>query len=185
MLFETVSFGGKGGMDVGGRRTFELFLLPPSPRSKLGRSLPNDHELGCLLLLLLPFLSFELAVFASATRGSRPFGSSIHSDSRSVNGERVEQAKKRESSSSPPSLLPFSPSSDVSLSPLSPGFRHDSIPTAIEAFKQQGPLYNISFSFSEDPSLFTDDGLTKFDAIAFVSNSDEGELSLDLLLLLL
>ncbi|KAL7417761.1 trehalose utilization-domain-containing protein [Mrakia frigida] len=53
------------------------------------------------------------------------------------------------------------------------GFRHDSIPTAIEAFKQQGPLYNISFSFSENPSLFSDDGLNGFDAIAFVSNSDE------------
>ena len=56
------------------------------------------------------------------------------------------------------------------------GFRHDSIPTAIEAFKQQGPEYGISFTFSEDPSIFSDDGLNSFDAIGFVSNSDEGTL---------
>jgi len=95
---------------------------------------------------------------------------------------RREREESLEGSSSP---LP--PSLPPSLLPclLFPGFRHDSIPTAIEAFKQQGPLYNISFSFSEDPALFSDDGLNEFDAIAFVSNSDEGEPSFVLSLLLL
>lgn len=72
-----------------------------------------------------------------------------------------------------PALVQANPS--VLVYTRTAGFRHDSIPTAIEAFKQQGPTYGINFTFSEDPSLFSDAGLDSFDAISFVSNSDEGE----------
>ncbi|CDZ96743.1 hypothetical protein [Phaffia rhodozyma] len=53
------------------------------------------------------------------------------------------------------------------------GFRHDSIPTAIQSLGSLGPNNSISFTFTEDPARFTDQGLAEFDAIMFVSNSDE------------
>jgi hypothetical protein len=54
------------------------------------------------------------------------------------------------------------------------GYRHDSIPTAIEVLGQQGPTYNVSFDFTEDRSLFTQDNLVNYDGIMFVSTSEEG-----------
>jgi hypothetical protein len=57
------------------------------------------------------------------------------------------------------------------------GYRHDSIPTAIEALRNQslpaGGNYSVSFTFSEDPTLFTASSLATFDCLMFVSNSDE------------
>lgn len=57
------------------------------------------------------------------------------------------------------------------------GYRHDSIPTAIQALSNQSTLnggqYEYRFTFSEDPDLFTDDGLKGFDLLLFISNSDE------------
>ena len=55
------------------------------------------------------------------------------------------------------------------------GYRHDSIPTAIEVLGQQGPSYNISFNFTEDRGQFTQDNLANYDGILFVSTSEEGE----------
>lgn len=55
------------------------------------------------------------------------------------------------------------------------GYRHDSIPTAIEVLGQQGPSYNISFDFTEDRSRFTQEDLANYDGILFVSTSEEGE----------
>lgn len=54
------------------------------------------------------------------------------------------------------------------------GYRHDSIPTAIEVLGQQGPNYNVSFDFTEDRSRFTQDNLANYDGIMFVSTSEEG-----------
>ncbi|OBZ72689.1 hypothetical protein A0H81_07535 [Grifola frondosa] len=52
-------------------------------------------------------------------------------------------------------------------------FRHDSIPTAIEALKAQGPAFNIQFDNTEDQTWFTDDRLKQYDALLFLSNTGE------------
>ncbi|KIJ52530.1 hypothetical protein M422DRAFT_26111 [Sphaerobolus stellatus SS14] len=52
-------------------------------------------------------------------------------------------------------------------------FRHDSIPTAITALKQQGSSHNIEFDNTEDQTLFTDTNLSQYDAIIFLSNTGE------------
>jgi hypothetical protein len=53
-------------------------------------------------------------------------------------------------------------------------FRHDSIPTAIEAMKTQGPTYNVQFDQTEDMMWFTDDRLAEYDALVFLDNTGEG-----------
>jgi hypothetical protein len=53
-------------------------------------------------------------------------------------------------------------------------FVHDSIPTAIEALKRRGASINVTFSSTADASEFTDDNLSEYDAILFLSNSGEG-----------
>ena len=55
------------------------------------------------------------------------------------------------------------------------GFRHDSIPTAIDQLRSLAPRTTPPFipTFSEDPALFTPSGLAPFDVILFLSNSDE------------
>ncbi|KAI0703803.1 class I glutamine amidotransferase-like protein [Cytidiella melzeri] len=52
-------------------------------------------------------------------------------------------------------------------------FRHDSIPTAIEALKAQGPAYNIRFNSTEDASWFNDDELSQYDLLVFLMNTGE------------
>lgn len=54
-------------------------------------------------------------------------------------------------------------------------FRHDSIPTAIEALKDQGPTHNVTFDQTEDQTVFTDDHLAQYDALVFLMNTGEGE----------
>jgi len=53
------------------------------------------------------------------------------------------------------------------------GYRHESIPVAIDSFKRLGPQYNIEFDFTEDKTWFNDTGLSVYDCILFLSNSDE------------
>ncbi|KAK8853183.1 hypothetical protein IAR55_003885 [Kwoniella newhampshirensis] len=53
------------------------------------------------------------------------------------------------------------------------GFRHDSIPTAIQVLGNIAGQYGVEFVFSEDRSLFTNETLSGFDGVMFVSNSDE------------
>lgn len=50
-------------------------------------------------------------------------------------------------------------------------YRHDSIPTAIAALTRLAPQYNVSFTASEDPTLFTAETLAQFQGIVFLSNS--------------
>ncbi|KAH7338258.1 trehalose utilization-domain-containing protein [Rhizoctonia solani] len=52
------------------------------------------------------------------------------------------------------------------------GFRHDSIPTAIEQLKAWGPYYNISFDATEDQKDFTEANLAKYDALLFVHTTE-------------
>jgi len=54
-------------------------------------------------------------------------------------------------------------------------FRHDSIPTAIEALKSRSAGYNITFEDTEDPTWFREDRLGKYDAVVFLSTTGEGE----------
>ena len=54
-------------------------------------------------------------------------------------------------------------------------FRHDSIPTAIEALKSRSADYNITFDDTEDLTWFREDRLGKYDAIAFLSTTGEGK----------
>lgn len=53
------------------------------------------------------------------------------------------------------------------------GFRHDSIPTAIDMFKQRAGDYGVEFTFTEDPTYFVDDKLAAFDSILFLQTSEE------------
>jgi len=55
------------------------------------------------------------------------------------------------------------------------GYRHDSIPTAIEALRSRSAGYNITFEDTEDTTWFRDDRLRKYDAIVFLSTTGEGE----------
>lgn len=54
-------------------------------------------------------------------------------------------------------------------------FRHDSIPTAIESLKNQSTSgsYNLQFDATEDKTVFTDDNLSNYDAVMFVSTTGE------------
>ncbi|KAJ6468436.1 class I glutamine amidotransferase-like protein [Mycena sanguinolenta] len=53
------------------------------------------------------------------------------------------------------------------------GFRHDSIPTAVEALNEAGPSINIVFDHTEDQTQFNDQNLANYDAIMFVSTTGE------------
>ncbi|TBU55596.1 class I glutamine amidotransferase-like protein [Dichomitus squalens] len=52
-------------------------------------------------------------------------------------------------------------------------FRHDSIPTAVDALVQHGPGTDISFDHTEDKTWFTDDTLAQYDAVLFLMNTGE------------
>ncbi|ORX40570.1 trehalose utilization-domain-containing protein [Kockovaella imperatae] len=53
------------------------------------------------------------------------------------------------------------------------GYRHESIPAAIDVLGQQADRWNVSFTFTEDPSMFTTDTLSQFDGVMFALNSGE------------
>lgn len=53
------------------------------------------------------------------------------------------------------------------------GFRHDSIPTAIETFKKRGKDWGVNFTFTEDPNYFTVDNLMQYDSMLFLQTSEE------------
>ncbi|KLO13044.1 class I glutamine amidotransferase-like protein, partial [Schizopora paradoxa] len=52
-------------------------------------------------------------------------------------------------------------------------FRHDSIPTAIQALHNQSSNFNVAFDSTEDKTKFTDSNLALYDAIMFVSTTGE------------
>jgi len=53
------------------------------------------------------------------------------------------------------------------------GFRHDSIPTAIEALNNQSSAINVVFDNTEDMTKFNDQNLANYDAIMFLSTTGE------------
>ncbi|KII89758.1 hypothetical protein PLICRDRAFT_108461 [Plicaturopsis crispa FD-325 SS-3] len=59
-------------------------------------------------------------------------------------------------------------------SATAPGeFRHDSIPTAIQALNAKGPSLNVQFDNTEDKTRFNDEGLAVYDALLFLDNTGE------------
>ena len=83
----------------------------------------------------------------------------------------------------PATLLTLSSLSSLALAASTPRvliysatdqFRHDSIPTAVQALKDAGMSASITFDATEDESLFTDDNLKQYDALVFLSNTGEG-----------
>ncbi|KAG8866047.1 hypothetical protein FRC20_009137 [Serendipita sp. 405] len=53
------------------------------------------------------------------------------------------------------------------------GYRHESIPTAVEALQSLGTRHGISFEHTEDRNKFQYGFLEQFDALLFLSNSGE------------
>jgi hypothetical protein len=62
------------------------------------------------------------------------------------------------------------------------GYRHDSIPIAIEALESRSASYNIRFETTEDFTWFREQNLRKYDAIVFLSTTGEGRFSRQLLI---
>ena len=54
-------------------------------------------------------------------------------------------------------------------------FRHDSIPTAIESLQNGASSHNVLFDTTEERSVFTEENLSRYDAVMFVSTTGEGE----------
>jgi Trehalose utilisation len=52
-------------------------------------------------------------------------------------------------------------------------YRHDSIPAAVKALQSGSPSINAVFDNTEDKSVFTDENLAKYDAVAFLSTSGD------------
>src|SRR5688500_12793117 len=53
------------------------------------------------------------------------------------------------------------------------GFRHDSIPAGLQAMKELGAEKGFTVEGSEDASLFSDEGLRKFDVVMFLSTTGD------------
>jgi hypothetical protein len=53
-------------------------------------------------------------------------------------------------------------------------FRHDSIPTAIQAMKANQSAINAQFDNTEDQTQFNDQVLAQYDALVFLDNTGEG-----------
>ncbi|KIK62521.1 hypothetical protein GYMLUDRAFT_260249 [Collybiopsis luxurians FD-317 M1] len=52
-------------------------------------------------------------------------------------------------------------------------FRHDSIPTAIQALQSKGPSIDVQFDNTEDMNQFSDQILAQYDALLFLDNTGE------------
>jgi uncharacterized protein len=51
------------------------------------------------------------------------------------------------------------------------GYRHDSIPAAVEAIRRLATSHTITVDHSEDAAVFRADSLSRFEAVAFVNTS--------------
>lgn len=52
------------------------------------------------------------------------------------------------------------------------GYVHDNIPNSIEAIKALGKKHGFTVDASEDPAVFTDDNLKKYDAVVFSNTNN-------------
>lgn len=53
------------------------------------------------------------------------------------------------------------------------GFRHDSIPVAVDTLRELAPEVGLAIEHSEDPSLFNDEALAKYRAVVFASTTGD------------
>jgi type 1 glutamine amidotransferase len=53
------------------------------------------------------------------------------------------------------------------------GYRHDSIPAGIAAFRALGPAGGFTVTATEDPAVFTPAGLARFRAVVFLSTTGD------------
>lgn len=53
------------------------------------------------------------------------------------------------------------------------GFRHDSIPAGVAAFRALGGAHGFTVTATEDPAVFTPDGLARFQAVVFLSTTGD------------
>ncbi|WWC91703.1 uncharacterized protein L201_006649 [Kwoniella dendrophila CBS 6074] len=53
------------------------------------------------------------------------------------------------------------------------GFRHDSIPTAIEVLSREKVNWGLDFDFTENKTLFNEEYLKEYDALMFISVTGE------------
>lgn len=54
-------------------------------------------------------------------------------------------------------------------------FRHDSIPTAIQAMRNSQSSINAEFDNTEDQTQFNDQVLVEYDLLVFLDNTGEGQ----------
>src|SRR5690606_28383513 len=53
------------------------------------------------------------------------------------------------------------------------GFRHDSIPAGIEAITALGAEHDFTVTATEDPGVFTDEGLADYEVVVFLSTTGD------------
>ncbi|TFK98686.1 class I glutamine amidotransferase-like protein [Pterulicium gracile] len=53
------------------------------------------------------------------------------------------------------------------------GFRHDSIPTAVQALQAQAERANVNFTHTEDGTRFNDEELATYDGVVFLSTTGD------------
>lgn len=68
----------------------------------------------------------------------------------------------------------FAATPNVLIFTATTGFRHDSIPVAVEALQQQAERANVNWTHTEDSSHFNDGALEAYDGVVFLSASGEG-----------
>lgn len=69
--------------------------------------------------------------------------------------------------------FPSTDAPSVSYRRATTGYRHDSIPDSIAALQARSDVDQVDFEFTEDPGMFTTDGLGRFDGLMFVSTTGE------------
>lgn len=74
-----------------------------------------------------------------------------------------------------PSLAQQSSGARILIYSATQGFRHDSIPTAIQAMKANQSSINAVFENTEDQTQFTDEILSRYDALLFLDTTGEGK----------
>ncbi|TFK98685.1 trehalose utilization-domain-containing protein [Pterulicium gracile] len=67
----------------------------------------------------------------------------------------------------------FAATPNVLIFTATTGFRHDSIPVAVEALQQQAERANVNWTHTEDSSHFNDGALEAYDGVVFLSASGE------------
>ena len=68
---------------------------------------------------------------------------------------------------------PVAPTFSVLVFSKTAGFRHDSIPAGIAAIRQQGSVRGFSVDASEDSGAFTDESLSKYKVVVFLSTTGD------------